>query len=227
MKNVLIPILLFISLITNAQSDMKLIYVGDPMCSWCYGFAPELDKVIENAAKDNVEVEFVMGGLRPYYNKPISEMKDFLSEHWHHVNEASGQPFTYDILDRSDLNYDTEPPARAVVIMREMAPKHVGAFFADTQKMFYAQNMDMNVSESYHKSLKALNLDTDTFDKHFHSEEMKMRIKEDFERARALGVSSFPTLLMMVDEDVLLVANGYVTSEEIYRRIDRILKSRS
>lgn len=22
-----------------------LIYIGDPLCSWCYGIAPELDKL--------------------------------------------------------------------------------------------------------------------------------------------------------------------------------------
>ena len=30
----------------NAQRD-TLIYIGDPMCSWCYGFAPEMDKILE------------------------------------------------------------------------------------------------------------------------------------------------------------------------------------
>lgn len=25
---------------------MKLVFAGDPMCSWCYGFAKELDNAL-------------------------------------------------------------------------------------------------------------------------------------------------------------------------------------
>ena len=28
---------------------MKLIYIADPMCSWCYGFGPELAKLLARA----------------------------------------------------------------------------------------------------------------------------------------------------------------------------------
>ncbi|MFQ5523922.1 MAG: DsbA family protein, partial [Acidimicrobiia bacterium] len=38
----------------------KLIYVGDPMCSWCWGFAPEIEDLA-----DEYPVEVVVGGLRP------------------------------------------------------------------------------------------------------------------------------------------------------------------
>ena len=38
----------------------KLIYVGDPMCSWCWGFAPEIESLA-----DDYPIEVVVGGLRP------------------------------------------------------------------------------------------------------------------------------------------------------------------
>lgn len=28
------------------MSDCMLVYVGDPMCSWCYGFGPRLDALL-------------------------------------------------------------------------------------------------------------------------------------------------------------------------------------
>ena len=37
-----------------------LISVGDPMCSWCWGFAPEIDSLA-----DDYPVDVVVGGLRP------------------------------------------------------------------------------------------------------------------------------------------------------------------
>ncbi len=201
---------------------MKLIYVGDPMCSWCYGFAPELKKVVDET-KDDLSLEIVMGGLRPYHDAKMNEMKDFLTKHWKEVNHASGQPFKYDILNRADLSYDTEPPARAVVCVREMDPSKEYPFFEETQKLFYFENRDMNVAETYQSLIESLSLDYKTFQSLFNSEGMKMKIREDFERAGALGVRGFPTLLLQVDEvqKPIVLSRGYVQASQILDRIQQ------
>jgi len=41
---------------------MKLIYIGDPMCSWCYGFGKELSEVMQSLPE--LRLEIVVGGLR-------------------------------------------------------------------------------------------------------------------------------------------------------------------
>ena len=43
---------------------MQLVYVADPLCSWCYGFGPELTRLLERIPQ--AKVDLVMGGLRPY-----------------------------------------------------------------------------------------------------------------------------------------------------------------
>lgn len=215
-------VLILFSTTIQAQMNAKLVYIGDPMCSWCYGFGPQLQKVIETN-QDQLDVEFVMGGLRPYYKKPISEMKDFLTHHWEDVHAATQQPFSYGILDREDLNYDTEPPCRAVVIVREMNPSIVASFFLDTQRLFYAENQNMNLAETYHPLLSSHGLNRQEFDKHFASEEMKIKTKVDFTRSQSLGVSSFPTLLMLIDDEVIVLSQGYAKHEAIQQRIEKVL----
>ena len=39
-----------------------LYYVADPMCSWCFGFAPEL-AAIRAGLPAHIRLEYVMGGL--------------------------------------------------------------------------------------------------------------------------------------------------------------------
>ena len=223
MKTIIISLLSIITM-SNLQSQdrVKLIYVGDPMCSWCYGIAPEWQK-ITTEYKDKLDIEYVMGGLRPYYEKPISEMKDFLSEHWEHVHQASDQPFNYDILDRSDLNYDTEPPSRAVVVMQHLNPAAVGSFFVETQSLFYFYNKDMNQSSSYHSLLSKYNVDAEEFDKLFNSDDIKKATKAEFDKAKSLGVTSFPTVLLMVGEEQYIVTQGYSTSDKMTKVITNIL----
>ena len=42
----------------------RLIYVMDPMCSWCWGFAPVLQGLAEQAAEHGVPLVLRVGGLR-------------------------------------------------------------------------------------------------------------------------------------------------------------------
>ncbi len=52
---------------TEAQQELdneiELIYVGDPMCSWCWGIAPQLDTLVRT--HPDIPLRIVVGGLRP------------------------------------------------------------------------------------------------------------------------------------------------------------------
>ncbi len=220
MKIVISVILIGLSISVMGQN--KLIYVGDPMCSWCYGFGPELAEVVETQ-QGKLELELVMGGLRPYNKETMIDLKSFLTHHWEDVYKASGQPFSYDILDEAELAYDTEPPCRATVVVRALAPEKELAFFKSAQTAFYKENKKMNNSESYHAILNALDLDTAAFDRLFYSNEYKTKVKKDFERAKLLGVSSFPTLLVEIDGKVTKVARGYAKAAEVNQNIAQLL----
>jgi putative protein-disulfide isomerase len=41
---------------------MKLIFAGDPMCSWCYGFVPELKALAER--HPGLPLTILVGGVR-------------------------------------------------------------------------------------------------------------------------------------------------------------------
>ena len=217
----LIFIYLIISNTVNAQE--KLIYVGDPMCSWCYGFAPELEKLIEKH-KSQMDIELITGGLRPYFKKPINEMKDFLSHHWEDVNKASQQPFNYDILDQSDIIYDTEPACRAVVVVRHMDREKEFEFFKLIQEAFYYKNKNLTIAENYFPILDNLGLEKETFRKHFYSDEYKELVKEDFKRASALGVQGFPSLLLEYEGKLTILTRGYTSAEIVNDAINSVLK---
>lgn len=203
------------------QAQEKLIYVGDPMCSWCYGFAPQLEKLV-NEHTGTMEIELVTGGLRPYYYKPINEMKDFLSHHWQDVQKATHQPFKYDILDRTDLNYDTEPACRAVVVVRSMNAAKEFDFFKMTQEAFYYHNKDLGLAESYFSILNDLSLNKEVFKQRFNSEQYKELVKKDFERAGELGVRGFPSVLYQSGDRITILARGYTSAERVNEAIKGI-----
>lgn len=210
-------------MLTSLSSKPTLIYVGDPMCSWCYGIAPELEKVKAHYEND-LEFELILGGLRPYNTQTMSELKDFLKEHWENVNAASGQQFSYDILDNSSITYDTEPPCRANVVVREIANDKSFDFFKLTQEAFYQDNKNMHHADAYDDALDKLEINKDRFKEFFKSQEMKALVKNDFSRASQLGVKGFPTLLLKIDGEYKLIANGYAKADDMITKINNLLQ---
>jgi len=176
-----------------------------------------------NPNQDEVQMEVVLGGLRPYNTQSMSDLKDFLTHHWEDVAAASGQEFKYEILNSTDITYDTEPPCRATVVVRQINPEAALKFFKEVQHAFYFENKNLHSVDSYRGILEKLDIDYATFVKHFESREMKEAIKADFEYARSLGVNSFPTLLLQKDGEVKIVAAGYAKAKSIIEKIDSIL----
>lgn len=126
----------------------ELIYVGDPMCSWCYGFSSIKEKLTAQC-EGRVGVKIVLGGLRPY-NKETweSSYRSFLRQHWKDIGQRSGQRFGFKMLENHDFIYDTEPSCRAVVTAREMLGKDKAlGFFSDVQRAFYCENKDITEDE--------------------------------------------------------------------------------
>lgn len=196
----------------------KLIYVGDPMCSWCWGFAPEIEQL---SAEHPVEV--VVGGLRPGPSaQPLGDrMAGFLREHWVEIAERTGQPFDTEFLERrDDWLYDTEPAAVAVVTMREMNEPATLDYFTTVQKAFYADGRDVTDFDVLAELAGNHSVDQDQFRTQLDTDDAKKAAWADFNQARTWGISGFPTLIGELTGDRLaLLARGWTKAELIRSRI--------
>lgn len=196
------------------MADTSLVYVGDPMCSWCWGFTP----VVEELAR-SMPVEVVVGGLRPGpAAEPISErLVGFLRSEWAEIAERTGQTFDPGVLDRLGEGwlYDTEPPAMAVVQMRDARPDDTVRFFATLQRAFYVDGVDLTAPASYPTLLEEFDVDPEDFVAGLESDELRNRTWGDFARARRWGITGFPTLLARRGERLSLVTAGYRPYDEV------------
>jgi len=78
----------------QAAAKPEFIYVADPMCSWCWGFAP-VSKRLHAEYAATVGLRLVLGGLRPGAAAVTLDatLQTHLREHWTAVQERTGQPF--------------------------------------------------------------------------------------------------------------------------------------
>jgi putative protein-disulfide isomerase len=200
-----------------------LIYIADPMCSWCYGFGPELATFF--AGGPETQLDLLMGGLRAYNSDIMNTaMKDMLRDHWQHVGQASGLPFSHGILERTDFVYDTEPACRAVVVARSQAPQHALEYLHAVQTAFYRDSRDVTRGEVLADIAGEIGLPRNVFYAAWNSDEARAAARQDFANSQRLGVEGFPTLALLVNDALYLVANGFTRATELIDRTARIEK---
>ncbi|MGZ5084350.1 MAG: DsbA family protein [Usitatibacter sp.] len=200
---------------------MRLLYVADPLCSWCYGFGPELSKLLASHA--GTRLDLVMGGLRPFNREAMSDaFRNMLREHWRHVAQASGLPFSEATLAREGFVYDTEPACRAVVTARAMAPSMEFSFFKAVQAAFYRDAREVTRPEVLADVAAESGYGRDLFLERLQSDAMREETLKDFAAAQSMGISGFPTLAVEYGQQLYLVTSGYVTADVLEQRLAEI-----
>lgn len=206
-----------------AEGSDKLIYVGDPMCSWCWGIANHLEKLRDDFA-DQLGFELIMGGLRPGGGEEWTEdFRAMLRTHWEHVHQASGQPFDFAFFDRKEFNYDTEPAARAVRVVRDLAADKEWDFFKKVQRVFYAENKDVHDLTTYEAICNDLQIDYKAFETLFLSSGYKQLVYQDFARAQQMGIRGFPAVVLKKGEEYFAVSMGYSDYDRMKSVVGSIL----
>lgn len=204
---------------------IELIYVGDAMCSWCWGFAPTVDALQSHYT---VPMRLINGGLRPGPNaqRLDDDLRAYLTHHWDQVAAVSGQPFDESVLDAKDWTYDTELPARAVVTMRDLAPESEWDLFKRLQRAFYAEGIDITDAAAYPHLVAPLAVDGAAFMDKLSDEGSRLAAWEDFEEAQVLRAHGFPTLLLRTGTDLATVTRGYRSFADIEPHLTAYLADR-
>ena len=203
----------------------EIIYVGDPMCSWCWGFSPVLKQIRARFAED-FQFSLIVGGLRPGTSGPMNqEMSHYIKHHWQEVNKKTGQPFSCELIEQSDFVYDTEPPARAAIIVRNLKPESVFDYFEALHEAFYAKGLDITQMLTLEDLTHKFDIAGSDFREHFESDQMKKETQSDFIQASKLGISGFPSLLLKDVSQTYILARGYENFEKLEPLLKRIASS--
>jgi putative protein-disulfide isomerase len=202
---------------------MNLIYVADPMCSWCYGFGKTLSSLLADPREAApLQLALVMGGLRPYTTEPMAPGRaDEILGHWKHVHEATGLPFASEktAMHEDGFVYDTEPASRATIAVRTHWPQHVWRYFKALQHAFYAEGKDVTRPGVLADVAEAVGLPRGNFASAFAAEATREATRADFAQSQAWGIRGFPALIAQANGELHLVANGYMPEEELRQRL--------
>lgn len=194
-----------------------LILFADPMCSWCYGFSPVVDE-IRHAYGNALPMRVIMGGLRPGTDTPMTpERARETAGHWRHVHEATGLPFDASLIQSEGFVYDTDPAARAVVVVRRRGEDVAIRYLSAAQRAFYAEARDVTSGQALADLAADFGFDRDAFLAEWSSDEAKQETWRDYATSHRAGVTGFPTLVGGPNEQGVygVVTRGYAPAEQV------------
>ena len=190
----------------------QLIFVIDPMCSWCWGFHPIIEE-LRRKHSDKYDFTLVVGGLRTKGQMAWTEQnKQYLAQNWNAVQQRTKQPFNFSLLNKTSFDYDTYPACKAIVSVRELWGDDASfAYLEKIQEAFYTKNKDTTSVEilSYYVEDKM------KFLEFYHSERAEVLMQHDFSKARSMGANSFPSVVKIDKDGHMMCQSGYRSTEEV------------
>ncbi|RCS57465.1 DsbA family protein [Parvibium lacunae] len=225
------------------------IYIADPMCSWCYGFGPQLSRFM--AQFPDAQIDVMVGGLRAYATAPLSAAARVeIRSHWDRVETQTGLPFCaagQSPMDAPGFIYDTEPACRAVVAVRyaqQQPPVHISAdqapaeeavkgqsphlaldFFHALQVAWYRDGRDITQQTTLAALATEQGLDETAFLTQWASPALQEYTRQDFLLAQKLGIRGFPALIGLYGGNMHLITSGFHYAEQLWEIVDEIRQS--
>lgn len=186
------------------QISPRVVYVTDAYCGWCYGFAPKLHAFYE-ANRAEVPFHVVSGGLfAADRRRPIRE--------YGHIAEANeriarltgvrfGEPYQ-ELLREGSFVLDSEAAAAGLAALRDQAPEWGIELVGAMQTAFYGEGRSLSDPETFAAIANGFGLNAEHATRFMVGDEGRAAAQEDFAAAAALGVDSYPTLLLVKDGQV-------------------------
>lgn len=213
------------------MNEPVLWYFADPMCSWCWGFSPVIERLKAHYTPQ-VNVALVLGGLRPFTREPLAEsVRQEILHHWQQVHSMTGQSFSFDGAMPPGFVYDTEPPSRAVVAAAELNGEITFDYFKALQQAFYVAQRDITQESVLLEVLRSF-VGDESMQQHFlkilNSESCRQKTQAHFQKSRQFGVRGFPTLILQKasaqdPKQYHLITRGYRPYEALQAEIDACL----
>ena len=205
---------------------MKLIYVMDPLCGWCFGNSDNTLKLFDKYSS-KIVFEVFPAGMWTGSNKKkqIQSMADYFLKHDLAIEQKTGVKFGeayFDFVKNNDVILDSEIPSRAIITVKEINPELVIPFAVKVQQSRYCHGKDLNLEETYYSICEQLNIDVKLFSQLFNSEQIKRATQDSFLKA-AEYAQAYPTLLFEKDGVFTQLEQGYAPFDELDKKIQELI----
>lgn len=205
-----------------------LYYAHDPMCSWCFGFAPVWTR-LQDELPAGVTVKRLLGGLAPDTDLPMPEaMREQLQATWRRIEtRVPGTRFNFDFWTKCQPRRSTYPACRAVIAARAQGEQYDAAMTRAIQQAYYQQARNPSDEATLVALAEELGLDADRFHATLRDPATQRQLLAEIEQADALGASGYPSLILVTAAGRWPVPLDYGDAAPMRATIETLLAERA
>ncbi|UOG74004.1 DsbA family protein [Hymenobacter tibetensis] len=196
----------------HSSDRPELLYIFDPLCGWCYGMSPVLQRIQQEFA-GQVDVSVLCGGmLTGEQVAPISEAWSYISGSLQQVEKVTGVVFgeAFRALgEEGAYVQDSEPPSRAIHVFRQLNQNQTPNFAHDVQRAHFQDGADLNQLRTYVPLAAAYGIDEVEFMRRLALPETVAATRQEFAAVAKIGVQGFPMVLLRVGSQGYVLTRGY------------------
>ena len=211
---------------TMQSINIHLHYVYDPLCRWCFGFHPIIEK-IEKRFEGRMTVDALPGGLAIDENaESIREGYPDLMDEVKKVEEVTrrkfGEPFRL-LVEEGSYKLNSLPASIAQTIVNEKVPEHSVAFAGRLQDALFMRGGDIREIRVLTEIISDYGISREEFERLMESEEVETKTRDNFEWCREKGAGVFPSLLIKIGDEYGVMSKGYRPYDTIESHLHHII----
>ena len=120
----------------------KVIFVTDPMCSWCWGMADSI-KEIHEKYKDKIELDLMLGGTNTDSTDFVGDYgKRFLLHLWQEIHETTGKEFGFKLPQL--YVHNSLLPCLAIELLKVEDLDKAFDLLYELQSLFFVKGLNIN-----------------------------------------------------------------------------------
>lgn len=210
------------------MEKLKLIYVYDAHCSWCFAFS-KIIQSIQEKYRNEFDFEVLSGGM--VIGDRIGAIRDAappnILEIYERIESFTGIKFSASYLAKvkqGDSIRNSEIPANALAVFKSYFPEKAIDYAHALQHELFITALEVDDDALYLGLAKKFGLDGPTFLAQMQQTEFQEAARYEFALAKQLQVTGYPQILVQAGAtQFYLIAKGYTDLTSLEERVQKVL----
>lgn len=220
-----------INLDKQRDNRLTLKYYYDPLCGWCYGFSPVIDKIHE-IYSHKFRIEVVCGGL--FLGQRVGKINDVAP----HIKQGAyksvemrtgvrfGEAFLDIVFGEGDMILNSFPLIKALCIVKEENPNKELSFASQLLSAVYNDGVHPSNLHAIAELAEKIGCTKSKFIEKMAMHEYEEKALNQIKKFHSSQFSAMPALVLENDGKEYPITRGYNTLEPIISNLDAVLQQK-
>ncbi len=187
----------------EGTKPFQMIYVTDPVCSYCWQVEPELRKFMAHYGHV-MDIKILMGGLLPSWDGFADEGNNIrkssdVGEHWREAASQFGMPIDGTVWNNDPIT-SSYPASTAFKVVQQISGTSARRYLRAVREAVMVFNENIAKDDVLITVLDRNDRNGKKVVEDIKTPEARALLEEDLSLSRQLGAMSFPTVILLDKE---------------------------